>query len=161
MSILASLKNLRGKQLFSLGKVLILQPKFIIPTWNATRETIKICDRNFGKEHHKNTPANAFRHALLNFLICQKCYEASGSLKKALEWSKRITDLHEELSPNRTPERNMDLHNNRIGRKLFEKHIFEALDIQIVLIEKMKNAMHLDKLEDFSSQEDTLVYLEK
>lgn len=161
MSILESFKNLRRKQLFSLGKVLILHPKFIIPTWSATRETIKICDNKFGKEHHKNSPANAFRHALWNFLICEKCYRISGSSEKALEWSKRITDLHEELSPNRTPERNMDLHNNRIGRKLFEEHIFEALDIQMLLMEKTKKAIHHDKMNDFNSQKDILVYLEK
>lgn len=42
-----------------------------------------------------------------------------SSPEKSLNWTKRITDLHEDLFPNEALQTKMDLHNNEIGRQYF------------------------------------------
>ena len=43
-------------------------------------------------------------------------------LSKVISWTKEITDWHEDFSPNLALARAMDLHNNYIGRELFQNH---------------------------------------
>lgn len=38
-----------------------------------------------------------------------------------VNWAKLITDWHEEFSPNELIAKEMDYHNNRIGREVFRK----------------------------------------
>ena len=160
MALAASIKNLSFKQFLVLGKVFAFNPQFIIPTWKATRKTLKICDRRFGQDHHKNTPANAFRHALWNFIICEKCHKIAKSSDKAKSWSKKITDLHEKLLPNSELEKRMDLHNNGIGRSLFEKHILKTLNAPSILTGKMETATKIRTVEEINRVKDELVYIE-
>lgn len=160
MTIAARIKNFNLSQLFTLSKVFIQKPLYIIPTLNATRKTIRICDEHFGPDHHKNNSANAFRHALWNYLICEKCYKISGAVEKATNWSKKITDLHEKLAPNRELAKEMDLHNNHIGRQLFEKHLSEKIEIIAVLTEKMKEAVKIKNTADIEKAEGKLIFIE-
>ncbi|MFO7718843.1 MAG: hypothetical protein R6W85_00205 [Gillisia sp.] len=144
-----------------MAKILILNPFFIVPTFKATRETIRICNTHFGNKHHKNNSTNAFRHALWNFLICEKCYKLSKSIEKSSRWAEKITSLHELLSPNRELAKIMDLHNNRIGRELFEKNASNRLDIITVLKEMMENAAQVCSVEEIETVQYRLVFIEK
>lgn len=161
MAIWARIKNMSPGEVFQLFKVSIRQPLFIIPTLMATRESLKISDRLYEDEHHENNRTNAFRHALWNYLICEKCYKASDSVEKSTEWSKKVTDLHEELSPNKKRAKMMDLHNNMIGRRIFENFYSEEnFDIISVLTEEMKRAVKISSTEEILGHKDRLVYIE-
>lgn len=159
MAIAAIIKSLDLRQLLILSRILFTNPRFIVPTYKATRDTIKECDSRFGRKHHKNNRTNAFRHALWNYRICEKCYHYGGSTEKALEWSRRITNLHEKLAPNPEPAKTMDLHNNEVGRRLFSE-LGPHPDIVQILLEKMKGSVKVASVEEISKAEDRLVFIE-
>lgn len=153
MAVWAKIKNLDTREFLILSRVFLQKPQFILPTYKATRKTMQICNNRFGKKHHKNNRTNAYRHALWNFLISEECYKASGTLEQAVGWSKKITDLHEKLSPNKDLSRKMDLHNNEIGRQLFEKyHSAENIDILQILEEMMQQAIKVETLEEIQAE---------
>ena len=154
------LKKLSVKNFFILGGVFILKPFLIVPTYKGTKKTISTCNDCFGKKHHGDTKSNAFRHALWNYLICEQCFEILGSIEKAMEWSKRITDLHEELSPNSKLAKEMDLHNNRIGRDLFAENHEIQFDHVEELQEMTRNAVKISSSEDIKAAKNELVYIE-
>lgn len=148
------------KQLWSLAGFCLRNPLYVIPTYNATRKTIKICDQKFGKAHHKNGPANAFRHALWNVLIIHRCKRWS-SIQRATTWTKRITDWHEDFSVNAPLERAMDLHNNQIGRTFAIKHkdASEQQLIQLVMVLIPLSRKHTT-IEQMQQHPDTLTHIE-
>lgn len=158
MLILSKISKMNFRQLWVLIKVLVTRPLFIIPTYKATRETIRICNQRFGKAHHKDTRANAFRHALWNFLICEKCNKVSMSEENAVYWSEKVTNLHELLSPNRKIASKMDLHNNFIGRDLYLRQ--PEADIIASLEKMMKEALKVYSAEEIEKAGKKLVYLE-
>ncbi len=137
----------------------IKDPMYIAATYRATKKTLEICDSKFGQEHHLDTKANAFRHALWNYLLCEKYYAVSRSKDKAIAKSRKITDLHEVLLPNPKCERLMDLHNNKIGRDLFRNK--RGVNIVNQLENMLKEAKKLRSTEDINEAEDHLVYLEE
>ena len=162
MAIWARIRNMSPGEVFQLFKVSIREPLFIIPTLKATRESLKISSELYGDEHHENNRTNAFRHALWNYLICEKCYKVSNSVEKSIEWSKKITDLHEELAPNKKRAKIMDLHNNMIGRRIFENfNSEENFDIIQVLTEEMRRAVKISTTEEIAGHKDRLVYIEE
>lgn len=66
-----------------------------------------------------------------------------------------MTDLHEELFPNKPLETKMDLHNNQVGMDYFmellpgvHRQFFETSFFVKGLIEKTKTAKVLNSLED-------------
>ncbi|HEY9184355.1 MAG TPA: hypothetical protein VIM94_03420 [Salegentibacter sp.] len=161
MAIWGRLINMSPGEVLQLLKVSIRHPRFVTPTIKATRQSIKICDKLFGDDHHRDNRSNAFRHALWNYLICEKCYKVCDSVEKSMEWSKKITDLHEELAPNDELAKTMDLHNNLVGRKLFKKYYSEEnLDIIRLLKEKMKKAEKVSTAEQINAQQHQMVYIE-
>jgi len=149
-------------QLLRLSVLLFQNPLFIIPTLRATRKTMLICNELYGNHHHNNGRENAFRHALWNVLICQKTFVISKSEQKAVVWSKKVTDLHEKLAPNKPLEQTMDLHNNETGR-LFFRDLKNASQEEVVhfLTQKTAQAKVLEKIEDTDIYTNDLVYLEK
>jgi len=151
------LKSLNLRQILKLSKFFIKYPLYLIPTYRATKKTLKICNTKFRKEHHLNNKANAFRHALWNFLLCKSYFKISKSVEKALNHSKIITDLHEDLLPNSTCARLMDLHNNKVGRTLFHKD--NQMDIVKILELMMEEAIKLEPGE-VKSTKNYLVYIE-
>lgn len=161
MAIWARVKTLNVRQFFALSLAFTLKPRYIIPTYKATKETVEICDNLFGIKHHEDNRTNAFRHALWNFKICEKCYRTSGSEEKAVNWSMKITDLHEKLFPNEDLPQIMDLHNNRIGREVFQDCINQTFDPIWILKEKMKEAVKVKTKEDVENAPNKLVFLEK
>lgn len=162
MSLLRKIRRLHAKQLWALSKVFLAKPQYLFPTYRATRQTIKIANNKFGKAHHENNVTNAFRHGLWNFLIAENCYAKNNSVEKSIQWAERITNLHEKLMPNKSLPAAMDLHNNVVGRKLFEKHHplpTEAEKIK-VFTELMTVAKKIESIEDIPKTEIKLVYIE-
>ncbi len=138
----------------------IRHPFNLIPTILATYQTVKISDEHYGTLHHKNNATNAFRHALWNFLIAKKCSIWRRNKRKAIRWSQKITDWHEEFSPNAPLEKEMDLHNNHIGRKLFIQNDEKSIDDFVKgLKEKVKDSKHINTLEDLEKHTNDLVYI--
>jgi len=119
MNVWSFLKLLKLRHLWSLFRLCAGHFWFVWPTVKATKRCIKISNRNYGQLHHKNTPANAFRHAIWNYLIAQECFRWNKNEQKVIDWAKKITDWHEEFSPNDALAKDMDFHNNAVGRKLF------------------------------------------
>lgn len=139
---------------------MIRNPLYIIPTLLATKRTLEICESLYSSTHHKHGSANAFRHALWNLLISKKLYEATKNYEKSIRWAERITDLHEELAPNKPLEKAMDLHNNRLGRSYFGllKTSSEA-QIVIFLENRVLSAIKVNDLDYFPEGTMELVYI--
>ena len=159
MAIWTKIKQLNLKQAFILGKTFLFRPGLLFPTYRATKQTVQICNRLFGKAHHKDNKTNAFRHALWNFLIAEKSLPQLKEKIKAIAWAKEITDLHEKLSPNPELPRTMDLHNNEVGRNLFQQEITSEEIIE-KLQEMMKEAQFVDQAAEIPNYPERLVYIE-
>ena len=159
MAIWTKIKQLNLKQAFILGKTFLFRPGLLFPTYRATKQTVQICNRLFGKAHHKDNKTNAFRHALWNFFIAEKSLPQLKEKIKAIAWAKEITDLHEKLSPNPELPRTMDLHNNEVGRNLFQQEITSEEIIE-KLQEMMKEAQFVDQAAEIRNYPERLVYIE-
>lgn len=160
MTIWARIKNMNFKELFLVSKVFIKKPRYIFPTYRATIRTIKICDDLYKAEHHNNGKENAFRHALWNYLICEKCYFISGSVEVVRNWSDNITKFHEKLSPNKKLAKAMDLHNNRIGQTLFDGIDNSTQEVIKLLQQKMQQSVKLSEEKFPESIQNKLVYID-
>ena len=136
MAIGARIRQLNFKEIFILLKLFLPQPFYIFPTYRATKETLRLCDRLFGKKHYQDNRENAFRHAYWNFLIAEKVFQKNNSVEESIIWAKKITDLHERLAPNKALARAMDLHNNEVGRNLFSNNPEENA------VEKLQDLMN-------------------
>lgn len=153
--------NLKFKELIVLGVSFLKNPEFLLPTYRATRKALAFSDQFYKDLHHKNNRSNAFRHALWNYLICKYCTETAGSMERAVNWSKEITDLHERLSPNEPIAKVMDLHNNRIGREIFLRVSANEEEAIAILLEKTESAVQVHTLKEIEEEKENLVYLEK
>ena len=143
-----------------LSRFFIFHPLHIVPTYKATKTTVVICNKLFGREHHKDNPANAFRHALWNFLLCLEYQRVSRSIEKAMDLAEKLTDLHEMIAPNSRLAREMDLHNNEVGRNLFKQEMGGEAEVLPVLQGMIKEAVQISATEDIKKAKDKLVYLE-
>ena len=140
-------------------------PLFSIMGFFAILRSFSLAQKHFPKTHSNNGIGNAFRHSLWNCLILMYCCKIS-SPQKALDFCKKMTDLHEELFPNEPLETKMDLHNNQVGINLFmellpgiHRQFFETSFFVEKLMQKTKTAKILEKLEDDFGDE--LVYLKE
>ena len=120
MNLWKHLSGLDPAALWALVLLCVRYPQWVFPTIKATRKCVAACNQIYGKEHHRNTPANAFRHALWNYYIARACFSGNVRMEKVLRWTEKFTDWHEDFSKNPPLARQMDLHNNRVGRILFE-----------------------------------------
>lgn len=161
MPIASRIKNLDIRQFFILSRVFLSRPHLILPTFKATAETIKICNTYFGKQHHKDNKTNAYRHALWNYLLCKKSYGLLKNRNKAVNWAKKITDLHEKLAPNEALAELMDLHNNKIGRDFYVNLPLGTTNGAELLFDMMGEAVQVSTGEDIKKNKEKLVYLEK
>lgn len=160
MNPLAVLKRVSFKSLLK-GVVLGLgHPLFLMPTIRATRECVRISNAHYGKLHHKNGPANAFRHALWNYMIAQGCLRGTSGEQRATAWAEKVTHWHEEAFPNAELARNMDLHNNAVGRRLFGKHRERELEEVIEILKEMAlESVKVDGNTDLSELKYQLVHI--
>lgn len=160
MSFLQVLKGLKFSYIIKIFGVSLLHPFFACATFWATKETYKKTQQLFPGIHGKENIANAFRHALWNMFIIHKCLGISKSIEKVRLWAKEITDLHEELAPNRPISRAMDLKNNQLGREWFVEMKFQSREeIENFLLLKINEAIHVSSLQEIESAHQ-LVYLE-
>lgn len=160
-----TLKSLSFPKLVKLLKLAVPHPLFAVMGFYATVKSFALAQKNFPKTSAASGIGNAFRHALWTALISMYCSKIS-SPEKALDFCKKMTDLHEELFPNEALEKKMDLHNNQVGMNLYRemlpgihRQFFETAFFVDKLFEKTKTAKILTNLdEDFGNE---LVYLEE
>lgn len=161
MAIGRRIAALDFRELVVLCQVFLKHPQYLLPTYKATKKAVAISDELYGDLHHEDNRTNAFRHALWNYLICKYCLGVAGSSEKAMSWSKKITDLHERLSPNEGLARRMDLHNNGIGREIFSNfHGSEEEGIS-VLQQKTREAVQVRCSAEIEADKNKLVFIEK
>lgn len=163
--IFNTLRSLSFGKMMKLLKLTLPHPLFSILGLYATLRSFSLAQKHFPKTHSNNGVGNAFRHSLWTCLIMMYCCKIS-SPKKALDYCKKMTDLHEELFPNKPLETKMDLHNNQVGLDYFmqmlsgvHRQFFETNFFVDELKSKTKTAKVLKTLnDDFKGD---LVYLEK
>ena len=162
MSFWKIIKSLNFKQLWVLFLWFLQHPLFMFATAKATYFTIRIAQKEFPDIHDQHNKANAFRHALWNLLIAKESAKFSSDLEEVLSWTKKITDWHEEFSPNKEMARLMDLHNNQFGRNKFLDLKEKSTEtIVISLKNEFTNAVQVKHPSEFKNLENQLVYLEK
>lgn len=157
------LKNLSVSFTWKMFSGLISKPLLLVPTVWATIESVLFAERYFHEPHGGRGIANAFRHAAWNLLIAKNC-SVFTTKEKAVDWAKFTTDLHEECFPNEPFDHEMDLHNNRIGREIFEKLSIQKLskkEMITELIDKSESAVGLTDEREFSNHRNEMVYFEK
>lgn len=160
MTIWDVLKNLKYNRLKRLFFLALRYPIMIYPTLKATAISYRKSKRLFPTSHGKKGKANAFRHSLWNVLICIECYKWRKNEQRIIAWAKIITDKHEELSPNLEIDRIMDMHNNRIGRELYELYKFKNIEEIIpVLYNRLEFAEKILNVEDVSKFKNEMVYI--
>lgn len=150
-----SFKHILKGILLGLGR-----PLFIFPTIKATKDCIKISTVHYGKLHHKNGPANAFRHALWNYLIAKRCLKWNKNEKAVSEWAEKVTNWHEAAFANKELAKKMDLHNNAVGRNIFEQNRDKSEEEIISLLQKMtEESIKIDRETDLSKLKNQLVHI--
>lgn len=134
---------------------------FIWPTIKATKQAVTIATCYFGGSHHKNTPANAFRHALWNFLIASKCSQWSKNETKIHNWAKKITGLHELLLPGNELADAMDLHNNAVGLHVYAVSKTRPLEeVLSLLLTMVKRSIKITSMEEvIKAPKDQLIHI--
>lgn len=159
------MKSLSFKKILRLSTTVLPHPLFSLLAFYATIKAFTIAQKLYPKTASNNGEGNAFRHSLWCCLIMMYCSKIS-SPTKALDFCKKITDLHEELFPNEPLETKMDLHNNKVGMDYFmeilpgiHRQFFEKSFFIEVLQKKTAEAKVLKNLDD--QFEGELVYLEE
>lgn len=160
MNLVSVLNRVSTKHILK-GILLVVQrPLFIVPTMRATKDCIRVSTENFGNLHHKNGPANAFRHAYWNYLIAKRCLKWATKETSVLCWVEQITNWHEDAFPNEVLARNMDLHNNRVGRNVFQENQAISEKEAIELFKRMtKESTKIDANSDLSQLKNQLVHI--
>ncbi|MCL6266793.1 hypothetical protein M3P07_09890 [Flagellimonas sp. 2012CJ39-3] len=121
---------------------------------------MRISTALYGTAHHKNGIANAFRHALWNYLIAKECQNWNKNLDKVLAWTEKITNWHEAAFPNKELAKKMDLHNNQIGRLLFKDNSQRSEDEAVDTIAKMAaDSILVDREAALDNHKNTLVHI--
>ncbi len=160
MKIWQTLKRINAKSFWNLLVLGVKHPLFLYATFMATKECLRISTLHYGRRHYRNTPANAFRHALWNYNIALECSKWSQNQNKILQWTKTITDWHEDTFVNAELSRAMDLHNNEVGRNLFSRSKIMALDEAVELLQVMAvTSEKVDHPTEIKHFPDTLVHL--
>lgn len=162
MALRTIVKQIKAKQLFGFFRFFIKNPFFTVATFFATVNTYAISEKKFPKIHGKHNKANAFRHALWNGLIAKSCLKFSKDISKVSLWAKAITDWHEDLFINDPLHREMDLHNNKIGRILFKSHSDNSNEEFIeIFLNALDTSKKVASIEEISKTNHELVYLEE
>lgn len=146
--------------MWQLSVLFLKHPLYIFPTLKATNTTFKICNGLFGNEHHKSNPANAFRHALWNVLICQKVFKETKNKQKSVFFAQKMTDLYEKVTQNEPMDEAMDLHNNAVGRICFLNNLDKNEEETINFLQKKaENAQKVVTIDEMKKLQKELVYI--
>ncbi|UBZ15951.1 hypothetical protein LDL77_09590 [Flagellimonas marinaquae] len=160
MNLLAVAKRVDFKNILKAAFIGLSRPHFILPTIKATKDCIAISTKNYGKLHHKNGPANAFRHAFWNYLIAKRCFNWQRNEEAVLVWAKKVTDWHEDSFPNKQLAKAMDLHNNEVGRFIFVKNTEKTEQEIVELLRKMTlESIKIDEKSTLSEHKNRMVHI--
>ncbi|TAI47437.1 DUF6973 domain-containing protein [Flagellimonas allohymeniacidonis] len=140
MKLVKTLGRVGIDKLWALLILVLKNIPFVVPTILATKRCVGISTQYYGRRHYQNGPANAFRHALWNYLIVKSSLNWWKNENWALRWSQQITDWHEEAFQNIPLAKAMDYHNNEVGRSVFIKHRNDEPEDVIQLLRKMTEA---------------------
>ena len=138
------IKRANAKQIWQLIRLSLGNIRLLWPTYKATKKAVQYSNTYFGRTHHKNTPANAFRHAIWNYLIASECAYWSKNNSRIVAWTNKITNLHELILPKNELADTMDLHNNAVGLHIYTIH--KALPLEEVIILLLAMAKHSVKI---------------
>ena len=87
----------------------------------AKEITVEYIDNYYGRENDKDgTQVNAFRHAMWNAIMTDKI---------GTEKAKEFADAHEAFSNNPDEHKQMDLHNNELGRSIAMQYAGQGYDV--------------------------------
>jgi uncharacterized protein DUF6973 len=162
MNILKAFRRLKPIGIWKLLKLCLAHILFVVPTIRATQKCMQISTVHYQRKHYLNSRANAFRHALWNYLIAKYCTKWSKNRDNVLLWTKSITDWHEFAFSNEALAQKMDLHNNGIGRTLFVKNENESVvEVIEILMDKTKESLFINLSTDLKSLPNTLVHIEE
>ncbi len=161
MELWQFIKRANAKQLWQLLRLCLGNIRLLWPTYTATKKAVTYSNTFFGTTHHKNTPANAFRHAAWNWLIAKECMQTQKDEKKVLRWTQKITEMHEKILPGDNLSNAMDMHNNAVGRMVYFEEEEQDLEKGMAKLQKLTQAskkVHtLDELKGHSRSQ--LVHL--
>ena len=160
MNLFAVVKRVNFKNILKGISIGLSRPLFILPTIKATKDCIAISTKNYGKLHHKNGPANAFRHAFWNYLIAKRCFNWRRNEQTVLAWAKKVTDWHEDSFPNKQLPKAMDLHNNEVGRFIFLQNAEKSEREIVELLKKMAlDSIKIDENSILSEHKNRMVHI--
>tara|TARA_B100001059_G_C17596254_1_gene457200 strand:- start:255 stop:743 length:489 start_codon:yes stop_codon:yes gene_type:complete len=161
MSFYHIVKSLNCKQLFSLFVWFLRHPFYTIATIQATVQAFQLSQKKFPDIHGRNNKANAFRHAFWNLLIAKKCARFSGSMISILTWTKKITDWHEEFTPNNALAKAMDLQNNQVGREMYVRFTNRSVEeMTSTIIAELDEAIKISAVSEIVRNSGKMVYIE-
>ena len=162
MNLYRFIRRSKPGQLWKLVKLCAANLSRVWPTWMATKKSVAYATKYYGKLHQKNTPANAFRHALWSYLIIKKCLKSKEPKDDVIDWAIKITDMHEDLFPNKSLARAMDLHNNHLGVHYFDKWGYrQELEIVMFFKDLTKESIKVENIEELEMiSKDRMVYIE-
>ncbi len=142
-----------------------MHPLFAILYTYASFRTFAKAKELYPETNSNNGKGNAFRHSYWCCLIMMYFCKVS-SPEKSLKWCEKLTNMHEDLFPNKPLETKMDLHNNRVGMDYFmslipgvHRQFFESSFFIEELQKRTENAV-LIKSVDEEVDENQLIYLE-
>ena len=155
------IKQLSWKEIFGLIGLSLRRPAYVVPSIQATKICVALCDEFYGKTHHLDNRANAVRHVLWNLLIAKYCLRKRLKPQNVLEWTKTITDWHEKFSVNPPLQQAMDLHNNAVGRYwLAELGPMSDQEIMHELILRALKAKKVAHEHEIPEEKNIIVYIE-
>lgn len=142
-----------------------MHPLFAILYTYASFKAFAKAKELYPETNSNNGKGNAFRHSYWCCLIMMYFCKVS-SPEKSLKWCEKLTNMHEDLFPNKPLETKMDLHNNRVGMDYFmslipgvHRQFFESSFFIEELQKRTENAV-LIKSVDEQVDENQLIYLE-
>lgn len=102
-------------------RLLIRHFYYIAPSLRAITQAWVSAPILFGK-HEDNKKSNASLHSYMSYGFASNIQSMQGK-KHNIWWAKALSDAHEKYDDNWTsPEASMDLHNNRVGIRLFDEY---------------------------------------
>lgn len=160
MNLIKTIRRINLKSFWLLLKLGLKNPFFIYPTFIATKQCLIISTQHYGRLHYLNSPANAFRHAFWNYLIAKKCTKWSKNIDKIKDWTKNITDWHENAFKNRPLARKMDFHNNYIGRLVYLKYSDRSVEeVLLIVLDMAKKSIKITEQTLLEKYQSSLVHL--
>ncbi len=142
-----------------------MHPLFAILYTYASFRAFAKAKELYPETNSNNGKGNAFRHSYWCCLIMMYFCKVS-SPEKSLKWCEKLTNMHEDLFPNKPLETKMDLHNNRVGMDYFmslipgiHRQFFESSFFIEELQKRTENAVLIRSVDE-EVDENQLIYLE-